>query len=302
MGEAVEDRQSHAAAKGLLTSTGLGLATVVALSLATVPPAVAGPPADGSCGGAGMWVVCEADNDTAAPESGASPAGSSSGSSGGNPVCTVERMNPQPPPGSMFWGRTEDDPDGVVYMRTCRNGEGGTPVYSYFAAADGADVPAIDPVVLAQQAVSKMKLSGPAIASPRVTGRYVVGMPMWLWVDQSPTTYGPQTTSATAGGVTVSATAKVTSISWDMGDGSGTVVCDGPGMKYEPSMGKARSPDCGHVYVKASGSRDGGRFTVTATATWTVDWAVDGGGETGQFTEFRQSEAQVAIGELQVVR
>ncbi|MFE0678686.1 ATP/GTP-binding protein [Streptomyces sp. NPDC058867] len=211
-------------------------------------------------------------------------------------------MDPQPPPGSMFYGRTEDDPDGVVYMRTCRNGEGGTPVYTYFTAADGADVPAVDPVALAQQAVSKMRLSGPAIASPRANGSYVVGMPIWLWVNQTPTTYGPQTTSASAGGVTVSATATVTSISWDMGDGSSAVVCDGPGTKYDPSVGKARSPDCGHVYDKASANQVGSKFTVAATATWTVDWQVDGGGEVGQFTEIRQSQEQVPIGEVQVVR
>ncbi|WP_460120339.1 hypothetical protein [Streptomyces phaeofaciens] len=57
-----------------------------------------------------------------------------------------------------------------------------------------------------------MKLAGPDIASPRATGKYLVGMPMWMWVNQSATTYGPNTASASAGGVTVTATAKVSKI------------------------------------------------------------------------------------------
>ncbi len=55
------------------------------------------------------------------------------------------------------------------------------------------------PLVVAQQAINKMKLAGPDIASPqRTAGTYIVGMPMWLWVNTSPTTFGPNTTSAPA--------------------------------------------------------------------------------------------------------
>jgi hypothetical protein len=134
-----------------------------------------------------------------------------------------------------------------------------------------------------------MKLVGPKVASPRAAGTYVVGMPMWMWVEPSPTTYGPSTATATAGGVTVSATAKVTRVSWDMGDGSPPVVCNGPGTKYTAGMGKAVSPDCGHVYTATSPSA-GGRFRGMATATWTVDWQVIGAtGDTGQLTEIRET-------------
>ncbi|MFJ8870422.1 hypothetical protein ACIRD6_32310 [Streptomyces sp. NPDC102473] len=54
------------------------------------------------------------------------------------------------------------------------------------------------------------------MASPRAAGSYVVGMPMWAM--PSPSTFGPATVSATAGGVTV--TAKVTTVRWAMGDGT----------------------------------------------------------------------------------
>ncbi|WP_234331776.1 hypothetical protein [Streptomyces sp. NRRL S-455] len=54
------------------------------------------------------------------------------------------------------------------------------------------------------------------------------------------------------------------------------------------------------MYSKTSAGARNGKFPVIATSTWTIDW--QGGGEAGQLTEIRQSNVQVAIGELQVVR
>ncbi|MFC9756225.1 hypothetical protein [Streptomyces sp. NPDC056921] len=85
-----------------------------------------------------------------------------------------------------------------------------------------------------------MKLVGPKVASPRAAGKYVVGMPMWMWVTRSTSSYGPATAKATAGGVTV--TAKVAAIRWDMGDGT-TITCTGPGTPYSADRGKSVSPD-----------------------------------------------------------
>ncbi|MES5824916.1 ATP/GTP-binding protein [Streptomyces sp. RG80] len=169
-----------------------------------------------------------------------------------------------------------------------------------FWTADPPEVD-VDPEQLAREAVDRMLLTGPDIASPRAAGKYVVGVPMWMWVTESPTTYGPNSASASLGGVTVTAKAQVTKIDWAMGDGS-TVTCQGPGTAYTASYGKQESPTCGHTYTRTSASQPKGKYTVNATATWTVDWQVNGAGEAGQFTEIRQSQAQVAIGELQVVR
>ncbi|MEU9522831.1 ATP/GTP-binding protein [Streptomyces sp. NPDC048224] len=157
----------------------------------------------------------------------------------------------------------------------------------------------IDPAVLAQRAVDSMTLLGPDIASPRAAGRYTVGVPVWMWVNQSATTYGPNTASASAGGVTVTATAEVSKIVWQMGDGS-TVTCAGPGTPYMSSSSMVESPTCGHRYFATSADAPDGRYSVTATSTWTVDW--QGGGQSGQLEEIRQSDMQVAVGELQVVR
>ncbi|MGV9705343.1 ATP/GTP-binding protein [Streptomyces sp. NPDC003483] len=215
-------------------------------------------------------------------------------------------MDPQPPAGSSVW-EGHDPSDGAVYTRIC-------PVAIVGAATTGvlmgppetfwsATPPAatIDPAQLAQQALDKMTLLGPDIISPDPVGKYIVGLPTWMWVAKSQTTYGPNTASASAGGVTVTATATVSKIVWKMGDGS-AVTCNGSGTPYTASYGKQESPTCGHTYSRTSASEAGGKYTVTATSTWSVDWQVAGGGEAGQLTAIRQSQEQVAIGELQVVR
>ncbi|MFJ5057715.1 ATP/GTP-binding protein, partial [Streptomyces cyaneofuscatus] len=106
-------------------------------------------------------------------------------------------------------------------------------------------------------------------------------------------TYGPNTSSASAGGVTVTATAKVSRIVWSMGDGK-SVTCTTPGTPYHAKYGLKPSPDCGHRYTKPSK-----KYHVTATSTWVIDWA--GGGQTGQLTEVRDSSVDIAVGEVQVV-
>jgi hypothetical protein len=159
----------------------------------------------------------------------------------------------------------------------------------------------VDPVQLAQGAVGKMLLKGPAIdINPKPGGKGLVGMPVWMAADTSQTTWGPNSASASAGGVTVTATAQVSKVVWDMGDGS-SVTCTGPGTVYQKSFGLKASPDCGHVYTQPSDQQQGGAYPVTATSTWTVNWQVNGGGQAGTLTEVRQSTVQLTIVESQAV-
>ncbi|MGW7097615.1 ATP/GTP-binding protein [Streptomyces sp. NPDC054874] len=169
-----------------------------------------------------------------------------------------------------------------------------------FSAAAPASAPAIDPEVVARQAVESMRLTGPVIENPRAEGRYVVGMPFWMWATPSPRTYGPVSASATAGGVTVTATAKVTTVRWAMGDGT-TITCHGPGTPYTPEKGKSMSPDCGHRYERTAHDKPGEKYRGTATATWTITWTAPALGDSGQFAETRQTEWTARVGEVQVV-
>jgi hypothetical protein len=228
--------------------------------------------------------------------------GGSGSSDGGDPtgkkVCKYKLADPQPPAGSLDWEGHEPG-DGAVYEQTCGWEDFTNTITRMVWLAEPPPQETVDPAVLAQRAVDSMTLLGPDIASPRAAGKYTVGVPMWMWVNQSATTYGPNTASASAGGITVTATAKVSKIVWKMGDGA-SVTCNGPGTPYQASEGMAQSPTCGHVYSKTSAGAKNGKFPLTATSTWTIDW--QGGGQAGQLTEIRQTNVQVAIGELQVVR
>ncbi|MEU5044543.1 ATP/GTP-binding protein [Streptomyces griseorubiginosus] len=229
--------------------------------------------------------------------------GGSGSSEEGDPtdktVCVYKLADPQPPAGSLDWEGHEPG-DGAVYEQTCGwGGVDGDTIVRMVWLADPPPQETVDLAVLAQRAVDSMTLLGPDIASPRAAGKYTVGVPMWMWVNQSATTYGPNTASASAGGITVTATAKVSKIVWKMGDGA-SVTCNGPGTPYTSSEGMAQSPTCGHVYSKTSAGAQSAKFPVTATSTWTINW--QGGGQAGQLTEVRQTNVQVAVGEVQVVR
>ncbi|MGA5277853.1 ATP/GTP-binding protein [Streptomyces cellulosae] len=281
--------------------------------LATLSVPVLSHAEDDPKGGGGIecgLYDCEVEVDV--PGQGGGQAGGSGGTDGtggsglsdsGDPtdktVCVYKLADPQPPAGSLDWQGHEPG-DGAVYEQTCGwGGVDGDVIVRMVWLADPPPQETVDPAVLAQRAVDSMTLLGPDIASPRVAGKYTVGVPMWMWVNRSATTYGPNTASASAGGITVTATAKVSKIVWKMGDGA-SVTCNGPGTPYTSSEGMAESPDCGHVYSKTSAGAQNGKFPVTATSTWTINW--QGGGQAGQLTEVRQTNVQVAVGEVQVVR
>lgn len=126
-----------------------------------------------------------------------------------------------------------------------------------------------------------------------------VGVPIWMWAaNPQPLEYGPYSQTATLGGVTITATAQVTSILWNMGDGN-TVACGNPGTPFRVEYGAVESPTCGHRYTRTSDDQPGGRYTVTATSQWQVTWT--GGGQTGSVPLTRQATTTVDINEIQSI-
>ncbi len=174
---------------------------------------------------------------------------------------------------------------------------GGTNNFEFWAATAPAGPAAPpDPRQLAQQAIAAMNLHAVqiGIVPELLPGRIgVIGLPTWMWARQpAANTMGPITRSASARGYTATATAKVTKVVWNMGDGS-SVTCRGPGTPYEDKYGKKSSPTCGHTYVRQ------GRYTVTATSYWTVTWA--GIGQTGTIPLDLSNSAAITMGEVQVI-
>lgn len=201
-------------------------------------------------------------------------------------------------------GLLSSSPDGTAPSAITGNNSGAPAPANQAPQAPAPAQPAapqVDPAELAQTAVSKMHLKAPEVAStpndPDTLG--AVGLPVWLWVaNPGPTTTGPNTTSATAGDVTVTATATFSGMSIDMGDGT-TIECDGPGTEY-PGTGIEPSPDCGHVYEQMSDDQPGGLYTVNITAHWNVDWEANTG-EDGQIPIDLTTSKQLRIGSYQTV-
>lgn len=161
------------------------------------------------------------------------------------------------------------------------------------------------PGMAAQKLVEGFQLQGVDIGmAPEVNPewghrRSYVGVPIWLWVENpTPLSWGPYTETATLGGQTITATAQVTSVIWNMGDGS--VVCGGTGTPYNPGLGLQPSPTCGYRYSTTSDGNAGDRYNVTATSQWTVTWtSLAGPGGTINLTT--NSTDQLEINELQTV-
>ncbi|MFC8953673.1 ATP/GTP-binding protein [Streptomyces sp. NPDC057101] len=281
------------------------LATTVSAALlgicgtATAEPAPR-PPVEGCdsgfiCVGAGTDGANSSSETGTSGGSGTRPASNKAD----QPSCSYKKLVPQPDADSLLWEGHDPAEGGAVYERICIGGPGGMTIGAVWAPGPPGPA-AIDPAVLAQQALDKMLLRPPAIGiTPKPGGRGVVGMPVYLWTERGPETYGPNTASASAGGVTVTATAKVSRIVWNMGDGK-SVICTTPGTPYKAEYGKQPSPDCGHRYTAPSSTTGTGTYHVNATSTWTVGWQATTG-QSGQLTETRQSAVNVTVAEVQVL-
>lgn len=287
----------------MLTRALIVATAVTTLAALAAPSAWADAPEGGGiCDGPDSYVSVCADEPGKKPSGSKQPAKSNGGHTK-PPVCTPpKKMEPQPPAGSDLWEGHDPSDGGAVYVRTCLYTiQGGATKVTPEALYGGPGGPpaAVAPVVVAQQAVDRMLLRGPRIGiTPKPGGRGVVGMPVYMWTGRGSETYGPNTASATAGAVTVTATAKVSKIVWSMGDGQ-AVTCTTAGTPYTAEFGKKPSPDCGYRYTQPSSTQESGKYHVTATSTWTIDWT--GGGQSGQLTEIRDSDVDITVAEVQVL-
>ncbi|GAB2711568.1 ATP/GTP-binding protein [Kitasatospora kifunensis] len=218
-----------------------------------------------------------------------------------NDRCYWQAANPQPAADDPLWKIAMGAPSdaspstGALYNVTClakgAELQGGT---TFSATPPPGYGGTADPGVVAQNMVSSMGLLGADIGTaPRQGGSAsLVGLPVWLWNNTSDSTWGPKTATASAPGVTVTATAHVDRIIWSTGDGT-SVTCTGPGVKYDPSFG-TQQPGCGHTYTQP------GTYTITATSKWLVSWTATTG-QQGQIPVDRTATATVKIAEAQAV-
>jgi hypothetical protein len=260
-------------------------------------PAGEGPRDSGS-GQACFWDPAK--QGLAGPPAGPVPCTSEMGFWSNNYNCYVKVLAPQPPAGDPLWQGHELN-DGAVY--SCFQPQTGIDVRIWSQDPPAGSGSGPTPREVAQIAIDQMELRAVDIGmvpEPGEDNVGIVGMPAWMWV-QNPTshTYGPITASASAGGITITATARVLKIAWDMGDGT-KIVCATAGTPYKASYGRQKSPDCGHTYVTSSATTPSRKFTVTATSDWIVTWA--GAGQTGTIRlDGLTRTAEVSVGEAQVL-
>lgn len=211
--------------------------------------------------------------------------------------CYFRLVEPPPPPSASVWGGRY--PRGAVYAAMCPGvaGTGGGLEWRPDPPAGFGGV-SITPEQLAAQAVARLRLDGPSIRTAPPAGTGLVGLPMWMWTEVTPRTWGPQSATASIPGLSVTATARAVQMSWDMGNGS-VVQCAGPGTPYTRNRGAAMSPDCGYRYEQPSWDRLDDVYQVTATTTWEITWV--GGGRSGRLVETRSSSIAWPVGELQVL-
>lgn len=214
--------------------------------------------------------------------------------------CYYTAVDPQPPPEHSSW--LGNHPAGAVYVVTCIDRLGGPGTnggWTWLASPpEGFGTPTVSPGELAQQAVDQMQLVGPEIRLTGAPGQpYVIGVPLWLWTEVTPRTWGPATATAAVPGLSVTATAQATRIVWDMGDGN-QVTCANPGTAYYRGA-PLESPTCDYTYSRTSAGQPGDAWTITATATWEVAWA--GGGTSGVLSVTRTAQTSLQVGEVQVL-
>jgi hypothetical protein len=135
----------------------------------------------------------------------------------------------------------------------------------------------------------------PPTLSDNASSVVPVGLPVWMWTNETAQSWGPIEASASDRGLTVYVIAEVARAEWAMGDGE-TVTCREPGTAYSTSYGVGRSsPDCGHRY-----DQTGDPYDVTASSFWVADW--EGGGQSGQLFFRIDNTDELRVGEIQGIR
>ena len=212
--------------------------------------------------------------------------------------CYLTPMYPPPAPDSPLW--EGNYPEGAVY--NCVDPSSGPFSSGAVFWLPGPPGAGVSPEQAARAVVSRMNLRAADIGivpEDRPGSIGAVGAPVYMWTTPGPTTFGPQVLTGSAGGVTITASARVARIVWSMGDGT-TVTCRTPGTPYEDRYGFRDSPDCGHRYTKTSAGRPGNAYPISATSYWVVDWTGPGG-SSGQITLDLTSTTSIVVGELQAV-
>lgn len=262
---------------------------------------------------------CKVVADTSGTDPNRSLTGNGNGSGTGSGTTTPDPCKyaaavPTPPAGDPRWGG-EDSTKGVLYAMSCPdaiNVMNQNLVYAfvrYVYSPTGTPPQAVvpDPLVVAQKAISELNIPEPAVSFGPDAAKIAANYWTYLWVNNAQ----QKIATATAGPVTVTATASLTSVLYSMGEpmsaadlsiSSAPFTCQGAGVDPGTSVDVTVSPPAGscaymfHVRSTAARTNGLGSWPVTATATWTVVWTSNIGVGGTVTPPTRASTTQVRVG------
>lgn len=177
--------------------------------------------------------------------------------------------------GGCYYGKDDGGflPDGW-YVKQCYNPA--TDELTFGGTVFLTDPP-IALAMMVQRALSQLNIPKPVIASnPGLDKPQVVHVPVWWWVQ--PGLWKTHSATASLPGISITARAEPTKITWHGGDGSST-VCHGPGTPWPGNASPLSESDCGHTYTSTSREAPRGKFKLRAVVTWHITWS--GGGFSG---------------------
>ncbi len=209
-------------------------------------------------------------------------------------------LDPQPPAGYSWW-QGKSPADYVMLMSLCPKAAVGPDGmwYNYVPVLKAQAPPPPSPAVLAQSALVTIHFPAPVQHFGPNPDRIAVNLPVWL----SMTDPGAIAGTASAGGVSVQLSGRVSSVTWSVNEpGATPVTCTGVGSA--PAAGADLSkPPCGFTFqLRSLPGRTGGAgtWTVTATAAWTVTWT-SSTGASGTLSSQSTSDSTVYVGEYSTV-
>src|SRR5664279_5306462 len=155
------------------------------------------------------------------------------------------------------------------------------------------------------QAIGQLQIPKPGINLGPDPDRIAVNFYAWLWLDSAP----PVSSTVALRGVSVTATATLSSVDWSMGEplsldggGIGSVTCQGPGVAPSANADFSEPPPCGYMFKYRSlqeRTNGVGKWPVAATATWSVSWTASTG-QTGADSLSASSTTSVEVGEYRL--
>jgi hypothetical protein len=101
----------------------------------------------------------------------------------------------------------------------------------------------------------------------------VVGVPMWLWIEES--NWVPLTQQTKAGAAWANVTARPIAQVWRFGDGK-VLECRGRGETYHRGLTYSRTSTCSYRYSQSSRNQEDARYVVHVTVLWEVTWVGSG--------------------------